>query len=118
MDPTSGHTEGTVGDSTVPMVSEMQESGSIELDPSLCGPADREPEKAQTLPAEPPRTQAAMIEGTLTRKHELEPAGKKASNRSVSGVQSPTRSQSCCCESAFLLPLFYVMVQVIQFDRI
>ncbi|XP_031435870.1 spectrin beta chain, erythrocytic isoform X2 [Clupea harengus] len=82
VDPTSGHTEGTVGDSTVPMVSEMQESGSIELDPSLCGPADREPEKAQTLPAEPPRTQAAMIEGTLTRKHELEPAGKKASNRS------------------------------------
>ncbi|XP_041927418.1 spectrin beta chain, erythrocytic isoform X1 [Alosa sapidissima] len=83
VEPTSGHTEGTVGDSTVPIVSEMHESASIELDPSVSSQvASREPEKAQTLPAEPPRTQAVILEGTLTRKHELEPAGKKASNRS------------------------------------
>lgn len=63
----------------------MHESASIELDPSMSGQvASREPEKAQTLPAEPPRTQAIILEGILTRKHELEPAGKKASNRLVS----------------------------------
>uniref|UniRef100_A0A4W5QRQ7 Spectrin beta chain n=1 Tax=Hucho hucho TaxID=62062 RepID=A0A4W5QRQ7_9TELE len=81
--------EETAGDSTVPMVSEMQEAGlqeagSLELlDASVSGQTPREGEpRAATLPADPLSPKAVLQEGMLGRKHDLEASGKKASNRS------------------------------------
>uniref|UniRef100_A0A8C7SLG6 Spectrin beta chain n=1 Tax=Oncorhynchus mykiss TaxID=8022 RepID=A0A8C7SLG6_ONCMY len=85
----SGQLEGTAGDSTMPMLSEMQEAGlqeasSLELlDASVSGQTLREGEiRATTLPAEPLSAKAVLQEGMLGRKHDLEAAGKKTSNRS------------------------------------
>lgn len=88
VEPSLGQLEGTAGDSTVPMVSEMQDAGlqeasSLELlDASVSGhtPREREP-RAATLPADPLSPKAVLQEGMLGRKHDLEAAGKKASNR-------------------------------------
>ncbi|CAB1335514.1 unnamed protein product [Coregonus sp. 'balchen'] len=89
VEPSSGQLEGTAGDSTVPMVSEMQdaglqEAGSLELlDASVSGQTPREGEpRAATLPADPLSPKAVLQKGMLGRKHDLEAAGKKASNRS------------------------------------
>uniref|UniRef100_A0A673HZA8 Spectrin beta chain n=1 Tax=Sinocyclocheilus rhinocerous TaxID=307959 RepID=A0A673HZA8_9TELE len=80
---TTGHTTiQTRGDSTVPLISEMQESGSVELDPSTSIQVTKEAEKAATLPTESSQVQPVLIEGTLSRKHEMEGPNKKASNRS------------------------------------
>uniref|UniRef100_A0A3P9ALQ2 Spectrin beta chain n=1 Tax=Esox lucius TaxID=8010 RepID=A0A3P9ALQ2_ESOLU len=80
---------GTAGDSTMPMVSEMQdadlhEAGSLELlDVSVSGHIPREGEhRATTLPVETLSAKAVLQEGMLGRKHDLEATGKKASNRS------------------------------------
>uniref|UniRef100_A0A8C1KJ68 Spectrin beta chain n=1 Tax=Cyprinus carpio TaxID=7962 RepID=A0A8C1KJ68_CYPCA len=70
------------GDSTVPLISEMQESGSLELDPSTSFQVTKEAEKAATLPTESSQVQPVLMEGTLSRKHEMEGPNKKASNRS------------------------------------
>lgn len=78
MEPSSGRQE-----STVPIVSEMRESASLELDPSVSGAAPTEPERAATMPTEPRRTQPVLQEGMLGRKHDMEGSGKKASNRYV-----------------------------------
>uniref|UniRef100_UPI003AABFA06 spectrin beta chain, erythrocytic isoform X2 n=1 Tax=Centroberyx gerrardi TaxID=166262 RepID=UPI003AABFA06 len=88
VEPSSAVLEGTAGDSTVPMVSEMRESASLELDPSVSAPipipnpSPREPERAATMPTEPLRVQAVLQEGVLGRKHDMDGSGKKASNRS------------------------------------
>ncbi|XP_029900365.1 spectrin beta chain, erythrocytic isoform X1 [Myripristis murdjan] len=82
VEPVSGPTEGTPGDTTAPMVSEMRESASLELDPSVSASISKEPERASTMPTEPLRAQAVLLEGTLGRKHDMEGSGKKASNRS------------------------------------
>uniref|UniRef100_A0A671YVH8 Spectrin beta chain n=1 Tax=Sparus aurata TaxID=8175 RepID=A0A671YVH8_SPAAU len=82
IEPTSGLLEGTAGDSTVPIVSEMRESGSLELEPSVSVEMPKEPERAATMPAEPLRAQTVLQEGMLGRKHDVEGSGKKASNRS------------------------------------
>uniref|UniRef100_A0A8C8ER97 Spectrin beta chain n=1 Tax=Oncorhynchus tshawytscha TaxID=74940 RepID=A0A8C8ER97_ONCTS len=81
--------EGTAGDSTMPLLSEMQEAGlqeasSLELlDASVSGQTLREGEiRATTLPVEPLSAKAVLQEGMLGRKHDLEAAGKKTSNRS------------------------------------
>lgn len=81
IEPTSGLLEGTAGDSTVPIVSEMRESGSLELEPSVSVEMPKEPERAATMPAEPLRAQTVLQEGMLGRKHDVEGSGKKASNR-------------------------------------
>uniref|UniRef100_A0A8C8ERK8 Spectrin beta chain n=1 Tax=Oncorhynchus tshawytscha TaxID=74940 RepID=A0A8C8ERK8_ONCTS len=85
----SGQLEGTAGDSTMPLLSEMQEAGlqeasSLELlDASVSGQTLREGEiRATTLPVEPLSAKAVLQEGMLGRKHDLEAAGKKTSNRS------------------------------------
>uniref|UniRef100_A0A7N6BG58 Spectrin beta chain n=1 Tax=Anabas testudineus TaxID=64144 RepID=A0A7N6BG58_ANATE len=67
VEPSSGLLEGTAGDTTVPIESEMRESGSLE---------------AATMPVEPLRAQTVLQEGMLSRKHDVEGSGKKASNRS------------------------------------
>ncbi|XP_071381499.1 LOW QUALITY PROTEIN: spectrin beta chain, erythrocytic [Centroberyx affinis] len=85
VEPSSAVLEGTAGDSTVAMVSEMRESASLELDPSVSvdpDPIPREPERAATMPTEPLRAQAVLQEGVLGRKHDMDGSGKKASNRS------------------------------------
>uniref|UniRef100_A0A673CRG9 Spectrin beta chain n=1 Tax=Sphaeramia orbicularis TaxID=375764 RepID=A0A673CRG9_9TELE len=82
VEPSSGLPEGTAGDSTVPVVSEMRESGSLELEPSISVATTKEPERAATMPTEPPRAQTVLQEGMLGRKHDVEGSGKKASNRS------------------------------------
>lgn len=89
VEPSSGQLEGTAGDSTMPMLSEMQgaglhEASSLELlDASVSGQTPREGEiRATTLPAEPLSAKAVLQEGMLGRKHDLEAAGKKTSNRS------------------------------------
>uniref|UniRef100_A0A8K9WKU0 Calponin-homology (CH) domain-containing protein n=1 Tax=Oncorhynchus mykiss TaxID=8022 RepID=A0A8K9WKU0_ONCMY len=84
VEPSLGQLEGTAGDSTVPMVSEMQDASSLELlDASVSGQTPREGEpRAATLPADPLSPKAVLQEGMLGRKHDLEAAGKKASNRS------------------------------------
>ncbi|XP_071238827.1 spectrin beta chain, erythrocytic-like isoform X1 [Salvelinus alpinus] len=89
VEPSLGQLEGTPGDSTVPMVSEMQDAGlqeasSLELlDASVSGQTPREGEpRAATLPADPLSPKAVLQDGMLGRKHDLEAAGKKASNRS------------------------------------
>uniref|UniRef100_A0A672T271 Spectrin beta chain n=1 Tax=Sinocyclocheilus grahami TaxID=75366 RepID=A0A672T271_SINGR len=80
--------DGTAGDSTVPLFSEMQESGSVELDPSTSIQVTKEAEKATTLPTESSQVQLVLIEGTLSRKHEMEGPNKKASNRSWNNLYS------------------------------
>ncbi|XP_056151513.1 spectrin beta chain, erythrocytic [Lampris incognitus] len=82
VEPSSELQEGTAGDSTVPMVSEMRGSSSLELEPSVSVQTPREPERAATMPVEPLRAQAVLHEGTLGRKHDVEDSGKKASSRS------------------------------------
>ncbi|KAM4625037.1 spectrin beta chain, erythrocytic [Polymixia lowei] len=82
VEPSSDLLEGTAGDSTVPLVSEMRESGSLELEPSVSVQTSREPERAATMPTEPLRVQAVLQEGMLARKLDVEGSGKKASNRS------------------------------------
>uniref|UniRef100_A0A8C7L7Q3 Spectrin beta, erythrocytic n=1 Tax=Oncorhynchus kisutch TaxID=8019 RepID=A0A8C7L7Q3_ONCKI len=83
VEPSLGQLEGTAGDSTVPMVSEMQDASSLELlDASVSGQTLREGEpRAATLPADPLSPKAVLQEGMLGRKHDLEAAGKKASTR-------------------------------------
>uniref|UniRef100_A0A8C2F9L5 Spectrin beta chain n=1 Tax=Cyprinus carpio TaxID=7962 RepID=A0A8C2F9L5_CYPCA len=58
------------------------ESGSLELDPSTSFQVTKEAEKAATLPTESSQVQPVLMEGTLSRKHEMEGPNKKASNRS------------------------------------
>ncbi|XP_030641796.1 spectrin beta chain, erythrocytic [Chanos chanos] len=82
VEPSSGRGDGTAGDSTVPLFSEIRESGSLDLEPSTSTEVPKEQERAATLPTEPPRTQAVILEGTLARKHEMEGPNKKAANRS------------------------------------
>lgn len=77
----SGLLEGTVGDSTVPVVSEMKESGSLELEPSVSVATPTEPERAATMPMEALRSQTVLKEGMLGRKHDVEGSGKKVSPR-------------------------------------
>uniref|UniRef100_A0A4W6CP76 Spectrin beta chain n=1 Tax=Lates calcarifer TaxID=8187 RepID=A0A4W6CP76_LATCA len=79
---TTGLLEGTAGDTTVPIVSEMRESGSLELEPSISVVTPKEPERAATMPMEPLRAQTVLQEGMMHRKHDMEGSGKKASNRS------------------------------------
>ncbi|MEQ2171129.1 hypothetical protein GOODEAATRI_007573, partial [Goodea atripinnis] len=78
----SGQLDGTAGDSTVPIVSEIRESASLELEPSVSVLSPQEPERAATMPSETQRTQPVLQEGMLCRKHDMEGSGKKASNRS------------------------------------
>lgn len=73
--------DGTAGDSTVPLISEMQESGSLKLDPSTSIQVTKETEKATTLPTESSQVQPVLMERALFRKHEMEGPNKKASNR-------------------------------------
>ncbi|XP_037652637.1 spectrin beta chain, erythrocytic isoform X2 [Sebastes umbrosus] len=82
VEPSLGLREETAGDSTVPIVSEMRESGSLELEPSVSIVPPKEPERAATMPVETPRAQTVLQEGMLGRKHDVEGSGKKASNRS------------------------------------
>ncbi|XP_042292856.1 spectrin beta chain, erythrocytic isoform X1 [Thunnus maccoyii] len=82
VEPSSGLLEGTAGDSTVPIESEMKESGSLELEPSISVVTQKEPERAATMPVEPLKVQTVLQEGTLSRKQDVEGSGKKASNRS------------------------------------
>ncbi|XP_066540760.1 spectrin beta chain, erythrocytic [Hoplias malabaricus] len=86
VEPSSGHGDGTAGDTTLPVISELQESGSMELDPSTSIQVTKEAERAATLPVEPPRLQATLLEGTLARKHEMEGPNKKATNRSWNNI--------------------------------
>lgn len=65
----------------MPLISELQESGSLELDPSTSIQVTKETEKAATLPTESSQVQPVLMEGTLARKHEMEGHNKKASNR-------------------------------------
>lgn len=82
MDPSLSQLEGTAGETTAPAASsEMKESASLELDPSISVGTAKEPEKSATMPAESLRSQAVLLEGTLSRKHDVEGSGKKASNR-------------------------------------
>ncbi|KAA0711356.1 Spectrin beta chain, non-erythrocytic 1 [Triplophysa tibetana] len=77
----SGGLDGTAGESTVQLVSEIHDSGSLELDPSTSIQVTKESEKASTLPTESSQAQPVLLEGTLARKHEMEGLDKKASNR-------------------------------------
>lgn len=83
--PSTSLLEGSVADSTLPIQSEMRESGSLELESALdltaALPMPKEAEKSATMPVEPLRTQTVLQEGMLGRKHDLEGSGKKASNR-------------------------------------
>ncbi|KAL4656168.1 spectrin beta chain, erythrocytic-like [Arapaima gigas] len=83
-EPSSGQTDGTAGDSAVPVVSEAHGDGAGDPEPSVSGEprSDRETDRAATLPAEQLRGPPVLLEGPLCRKHELEAAGKRASNRS------------------------------------
>ncbi|XP_056283080.1 spectrin beta chain, erythrocytic isoform X2 [Pseudoliparis swirei] len=82
VEPSSALLKETAGDSTVPLESEMRESGSLELEPSFSAVTPREPERAATMPTETLRAQAVLQEGVVGRKHDVEGSGKKASNRS------------------------------------
>ncbi|XP_043118343.1 spectrin beta chain, erythrocytic isoform X1 [Puntigrus tetrazona] len=86
IEPSSVGVDGTAGDSTVPLISEMQESGSLELDLSTSIQVTKEIEKAATLPTESLQVQPVLMEGTLSRKHEMEGPNKKASNRSWNSI--------------------------------
>lgn len=81
VEPSSGLQEGTAGDSTVPIESEMRESGSLELDPSVSVMPPDKPERAATLPLEPTKAQTVLLEGVLARKHDMEAPDKKAMKR-------------------------------------
>lgn len=81
VDPSSGRGDSPTGDSAVPVISGIQESGSMELDPSSSIQATKETEQAATFPVTSPLSQPVMLEGTLTRKHEMEGPNKKAVNR-------------------------------------
>uniref|UniRef100_A0A672J569 Spectrin beta chain n=1 Tax=Salarias fasciatus TaxID=181472 RepID=A0A672J569_SALFA len=81
-EPSSGLPEAAAGESTAPAVSEMRESASLDLEPSVSAVIPREPERAATMPLEPLRAQAVLQEGMLGRKLDVEGSGKKASNRS------------------------------------
>lgn len=80
VDPSSGHGESIAGDSVVAVVSDMQGSGSMELDASASTQATAETAQAP-LPFTSPLSQPVMLEGTLTRKHEMEGPNKRATNR-------------------------------------
>ncbi|KAK7904446.1 hypothetical protein WMY93_017053 [Mugilogobius chulae] len=80
--PSTSQLEGTAGDTTVPLESEMKESGSLELEPSASVSSLKESERASTLPPESLKSQAVLQEGLLGRKLDVEGSGKKASNRS------------------------------------
>ncbi|XP_062253593.1 spectrin beta chain, erythrocytic isoform X2 [Platichthys flesus] len=82
VEPSSLVLEETADDATVPMVSEMRESGSLELESSVSAVMPREAERAATMPVEPLRGQTVLQEGLLGRKQDVEGSGKKASNRS------------------------------------
>uniref|UniRef100_A0A8C1G6Q8 Spectrin beta chain n=1 Tax=Cyprinus carpio TaxID=7962 RepID=A0A8C1G6Q8_CYPCA len=84
--PSSVGVDGTAGESTVPLISEMQESGSLELDPCTSIQVTKETEKAATLPTEYSQVQPVLMEGPLSRKHEMEGPNKKASNRSWNNI--------------------------------
>lgn len=81
VDPSSGHGDSTAGDSVVPIISAIQESVSMELDPSTSTQATKEAEQAATLPIMSPQSQPVLLNGTLSRKHEMEGPNKKAANR-------------------------------------
>lgn len=82
MDPSSAQLEGTAGETTALLASsDMRESASLELDPSISVGTPKEQEKSATMPAESIRSQAVLQEGMLSRKHDVEGSGKKASNR-------------------------------------
>ncbi|XP_051941422.1 spectrin beta chain, erythrocytic isoform X2 [Hippocampus zosterae] len=80
-EPSSGIPEGTAADATVPVESEMRESGSLEFEASISALAD-EPERAATLPIEALRSQTVLLEGILGRKQDVGGSRKKASSRS------------------------------------
>ncbi|KAF4102423.1 spectrin beta chain, erythrocytic isoform X1 [Onychostoma macrolepis] len=82
IEPSSVGVDGTAGDSTVPLISEMQESGSS----STSIQVTKETEKAATLPTESSQVQPVLMEGALSRKHEMEGPNKKASNRSWNNI--------------------------------
>ncbi len=103
-EPTSGLQEGTAGDSTVPIESEMRESGSLELEPSVSVVIPKEPEKAATMPMEPLRAHIVLQEGMLGRKHDMEGSGKKASNRYIQGVIGGDELYSSSYVHEFQLP--------------
>uniref|UniRef100_A0A671MKR6 Spectrin beta chain n=1 Tax=Sinocyclocheilus anshuiensis TaxID=1608454 RepID=A0A671MKR6_9TELE len=92
IEPSSVGVDGTAGDSTVPLISEMQESGSLELDPSTSIQVTKETEKAATLPTESSQVQSVLMEGPLSRKHEMEGPNKKASNRSWNNIYCVLKS--------------------------
>lgn len=81
VEPSTEVLEGTAGDSTVPIESEMRGSVSLELESSVSAAMPKIPEKAATMPVEPLGAQTVLQEGMLGRKHDLEGSGKKASNR-------------------------------------
>uniref|UniRef100_A0A4W4H873 Spectrin beta chain n=1 Tax=Electrophorus electricus TaxID=8005 RepID=A0A4W4H873_ELEEL len=85
VEPSSGQVEDTVGDSTVLVLSDIQESSYMEPAASSSTYITEETEQA-TLPTAAPQTQATLMEGTLARKHELEGPNKKASNRSWNNI--------------------------------
>ncbi|KAK5857703.1 hypothetical protein PBY51_010930 [Eleginops maclovinus] len=82
VEPSSGLLEETAGDSTVAIVSEMRESGSLELDPSVSAVSTPKPKRAATMPLESLRAQTVLQQGMLGRKHDVDDSGKKTSNRS------------------------------------
>ncbi|XP_076835341.1 spectrin beta chain, erythrocytic isoform X2 [Brachyhypopomus gauderio] len=95
VEPSSGHVEGVMGDPTVPVLSDIQESSSMEPVASL--PAHGEDsDHAVTLPTEPALTHSTLMEGTLARKHELEGANKKASNRSWNNIYCVLKPGQLC----------------------
>ncbi|XP_062862945.1 spectrin beta chain, erythrocytic [Trichomycterus rosablanca] len=91
-EPSSDHANGTTADSGVPTVSEIQESVSMELDPSAPTQVTQEAEQAASIPEKPSQTQAPLLEGTLARKHEMEGPNKKAANRSWNNIYCVLRS--------------------------
>ncbi|XP_053365355.1 spectrin beta chain, erythrocytic isoform X1 [Clarias gariepinus] len=85
-DPSSSHGDITAGDSAVPVVSDIQESVSMELDPSTSTQATKEAEHAATFPFTSSQSVPVLLEGTLARKHEMEGPNKKATNRSWNSI--------------------------------
>ncbi|XP_011488466.2 spectrin beta chain, erythrocytic isoform X2 [Oryzias latipes] len=93
MDPSSAQLEGTAGETTALVASsDMRESASLELDPSISVGTPKEQEKSATMPAESIRSQAVLQEGMLSRKHDVEGSGKKASNRSWNSLYCVLRA--------------------------
>uniref|UniRef100_A0A671MDG5 Spectrin beta chain n=1 Tax=Sinocyclocheilus anshuiensis TaxID=1608454 RepID=A0A671MDG5_9TELE len=74
------------------LIDKMQESGSLELDPSTSIQVTKETEKAATLPTESSQVQSVLMEGPLSRKHEMEGPNKKASNRSWNNIYCVLKS--------------------------